>query len=288
MRLVMVHGRSQHGRGDTIEDDWLTALRDGAGRHGRELPADLDIRVPFYGDVLDRYATDREQAMAAVARGDEAGVDTFEWELADALRRNLEITDAEVQAELDAEVVARGPQHWEWLQGIGRAISRRVSPGFADWVMKRFLPDVNVYLNRPHVTAEIDAIVEAELDDDTPTVVVGHSLGSIVTYRVLAARSRPDVPLFLTVGSPLGIEVVKDRLPRPLGVPGGVRHWTNAADERDIVALHARLDRSTFVGGIENLSDVRNPDDDVHGIVGYLADQLVVERLADAVTGSGG
>jgi hypothetical protein len=286
MKLVMVHGRSQHGRGDTIEDQWMTAFRQGASRHGLHVPDDLDIRIPFYGDVLDRYAREREQALAVVARGEPGQVENFELELADELRRNLGITDAEVQAELDAEVVARGPQHWEWVHAIGRAISRRASPGLADWVMQVFLPDVNVYLNRPHVTAEIDAIVDAELDGDEPTVVVGHSLGSIVTYRVLTARHHPSVSRFVTVGSPLGIKVVKDRLPRPLGIPSVVTRWTNATDDRDIVALHARLDRDSFVDGIENLADVRNPDDDVHGIAGYLADGGVARRLIEALTAS--
>ena len=283
MRLVLVHGRSQEGRSETIRQEWVEALRAGVKKAGRQLPDDLDIRVPFYGDLLDDYARGRREANAVIARGGEAEVDEFEAAMLDEIRRSMGITDAEVQAELDAEVVARGPENWEWVQALGRVISRRTGPGITDFVLERLLPDINVYLNRPHVTQEVDGVVAAELDDGVPTVVLGHSLGSIVTYRILSARRRPEVRLYATVGSPLAIDAVKKRLPRPLSIPPGVRHWLNAADERDVVALYARLDRNTFVGGIENISDVRNPDEHVHGIVGYLADEYVAARIADAV-----
>ncbi|MFD8597060.1 hypothetical protein ACFV1L_18870 [Kitasatospora sp. NPDC059646] len=71
---------------------------------------------------------------------------------------------------------------------------------------------------------------------DGPVVVVGHSLGSVVAYDVLREAGR-EVPLFVTIGSPLGITEIQDRLDRPLEVPPGVAAWRNASDARDLVAL---------------------------------------------------
>lgn len=77
------------------------------------------------------------------------------------------------------------------------------------------------------------------------TVVVGHSLGSVVAYDVLRNTARQlDVSLFMTVGSPLGVGPIR-RTMKPLRFPKNVVSWYNAFDERDAVALHA-LDAATF------------------------------------------
>ena len=48
------------------------------------------------------------------------------------------------------------------------------------------------------------------------TVVVGHSLGSVVAYSVLRNDRRAlKVPAFITVGSPLGVRALRDTF-RPL------------------------------------------------------------------------
>jgi hypothetical protein len=54
-------------------------------------------------------------------------------------------------------------------------------------------------------------------------VVVAHSLGTIVSYRLLRRYgAKAQVKLFVTLGSPLGIDVVKARLrPPPLQLPEG-------------------------------------------------------------------
>jgi pimeloyl-ACP methyl ester carboxylesterase len=170
-------------------------------------------------------------------------------------------------------------------QAAARALTKR-APAFADWVMGRLTPDVDAYLTLLHVRQAVNSAVAAYLDQ--PAVVVGHSLGSIVAYWVLTEGGvETSVPLLVTLGSPLGIETVKKRLPRPLGKPAGVKHWFNAADMRDDVALLSRLDRDTFPAEIENLSDVHNPKHDAHGISGYLADGVVAQRISEALRRTG-
>ena len=74
---------------------------------------------------------------------------------------------------------------------------------------------------------------------DGPVVVVAHSLGSIIAHDVLreAGAATLDVPLLVTVGSPLGVTEVQDLVERPLQVPTGVGAWRNVSDARDLVAL---------------------------------------------------
>jgi len=100
--------------------------------------------------------------------------------------------------------------------------------------------------------AEIQACVRAAIGPDT-RVVVGHSLGSVIAYEVLAASPVLDVRTLVTLGSPLGIpKVIFDRLtPQPANGagawPGGVRQWHNIADPGDVVALVKQL--SPLFGG---------------------------------------
>jgi hypothetical protein len=120
-----------------------------------------------------------------------------------------------------------------------------------------------------------------------PTVVVGHSLGSIVSYDLLRRDGQAlgwQVPLYVTVGSPLSVNAIKQGL-APIDFPGCVQHWFNAMDRRDILALHP-LDAAHFdvSPGIENRIDVSNDTgNNHHGISGYLSDQQVALHTSKAL-----
>ena len=78
-------------------------------------------------------------------------------------------------------------------------------------------------------------------------LVIGHSMGSVIAYDALwelwhEERLRGHIDLFLTLGSPLGMRFVQNRL---LGsdktgkqrYPGNIRRWLNVAAEGDLTAL---------------------------------------------------
>jgi hypothetical protein len=117
-------------------------------------------------------------------------------------------------------------------------------------------------------------------------VVVGHSLGSVVSYALLRREGQAqgwDVPLYVTVGAPLGVTAIKRRL-RPLSHPSCVGQWFNARDSRDVVALYP-LDETNFPidPRIENKNDVANHTSNRHSIAGYLDDKDVARRIHDAL-----
>ncbi|MEU2182216.1 serine aminopeptidase domain-containing protein [Streptomyces thermolilacinus] len=127
-----------------------------------------------------------------------------------------------------------------------------------------------------------DALDAAEAARDAegggPLVVVGHSLGSVVAYEVLAERGRP-VDLFVTLGSPLGVTEVQDLLAAPPAVPPGTALWLNASDARDLVALDHTL-RPDYAprGRVTDLL-VANGSASHHGAAEYLANPLVREPV---------
>ncbi|MFY9879309.1 MAG: hypothetical protein WAK39_07895, partial [Pseudolabrys sp.] len=149
--------------------------------------------------------------------------------------------------------------------------------------VESFSRDVFLYTTRADVREEIDHIVANSLTEE-PTVVVGHSLGSVVAYSVLRLDHRSlRIPLYLTLGCPLAIRAIRDQF-RPLQYPLPVKEWFNAFDTHDIVALHP-LDRANFpvAPEIENYAAVKNLTGNRHGIAGYLDDPQVAGRLLDAV-----
>lgn len=285
MRLVFVHGRAQGGRTEAeMRSEWLGALERGYAKAGVAAPPNVEIRNPFYADRLDALTEDAVKGVGAVIeRGatSDGSVDSFDAAFLRALAEGAGITDADINGEMGAGFVEKGPENAEWVHALGRLLSRRV-PWLSGKLMAAMTADVNAYLKRPHVRGEINGLVSEHIDG--PSVVVGHSLGSIVAYWVLhELRDDAEVPLFVTIGSPLGIDVVKKYLPRPLGRPEGVSHWFNGTDERDPVALFSKLEPPVFPDGIENLNDIQNPHDWPHGISGYLSDERVARTIANAL-----
>lgn len=288
MRLVLVHGREQGRWKDNVDGlrtEWLNALA--AGLTAANMPAlsdKVEAVMPFYGARLDEL-TEAHRSLEGVPRGASApGEEFISEEILLSVAHRAGFTDSDIQAEIGNPNIPRGPQHWQWVRAAVRLLSQKF-PNFGESMMREFTADVNFYLQLPDVRDEINGLLVEAIGTE-PAVVVGHSLGSIVAYWTLTQRKDlPEVPLFVTLGSPLGIDVVKRHLPRPLGRPLVVRRWLNAADERDPVALYPRLDRDIFPGPDENLSDVHNDRSDPHSIVGYLSDPVVAARIAEALRG---
>lgn len=114
-------------------------------------------------------------------------------------------------------------------------------------ILRQFAQDVLAYLFTTDVRDRMRARVTSVLRDRIgPLIVIAHSLGTIVTYDVLAAGGLKtnDIRL-VTLGCPLGIEDVQVRLvgggARPISVPAPVTRWHNFASTRDPVALSKRL-----------------------------------------------
>jgi hypothetical protein len=287
LRLVLVHGRGQEGLDpNQLKMNWMGTLARGAQKQGRTVPSAIDVAFPYYGDVLDKFARDYDIPLTpeVQARGGQANDEflAFQAEVAEALRQRAGVTDAQVDAEYGPNPKPRGPLNWEWVQAIFRALDR-YGGGMSQAALELFTRDVFLYTTRAGVRDEIDRIVATALTEE-PTVVVGHSLGSVVAYSILRSDRRSlRIPLFLTVGCPLGVRPIRDQF-RPLRFPLPVKEWFNAFDARDVVALYP-LDTANFpvTPAIDNYQGVKNSTENRHGIVGYLDDVEVAKRLLDAL-----
>jgi hypothetical protein len=112
--------------------------------------------------------------------------------------------------------------------------------------------------------------------------VVGHSLGSVVTYGLLREHARRSIPLYLTLGSPLAVKAVKNAIGPPFERPANVKFWLNGLDPDDAVTIGRGLKTTTFGPNIENIDDIENGAEP-HDIRMYLRDARVAKALLKSV-----
>ena len=112
----------------------------------------------------------------------------------------------------------------------------------------------------------------------TPCVVVAHSLGTIVTYKLLRSEAAVRAPFYLTLGSPLAVAAVKNAIGPLFERPDPVSRWLNGLDADDPVTIGRALTNANFGPGIENIVDIDNGDKP-HDIGMYLKDRGIAETL---------
>jgi len=288
MNLLLIHGIAQGGKNPKdLERAWLEALDKGLEKSKLTMPKNVNVLFPYYADHLDTFVAqfnmptgDQVTAKGGAMDNDYA---QFRSQMAEDMRKQARIPVEQVRQEAGPEVAAeKGPQNWKWVLATLRVLDKRL-PDAGSWSIETFLRDVFLYTRRQAVQNTIDRIVTDTMND-SPTVIVGHSLGSVVAYNVAVNRKPSVTTLLLTVGSPLGLPAVRNNLV-PLKNPSGNKGWTNAYDPRDVVSLYP-LNKTHFgvTPAITNHGKVDNWTDNRHGIVGYLDDRLVAKTIHSCLT----
>jgi hypothetical protein len=172
--------------------------------------------------------------------------------------------------------------------------------GMRRWIVRQisrlFLKDVRDFFFDTEERERMEKILlERLMVGGGPFIVIGHSQGSMIAYQVLRKlqKLQCDVRLFLTIGSPLGLQEVQDMLVklepgRPLAVPDCVDRWLNVAERLDPVALDADLSNDYGQNprgvGVENIEGLRiNPEweSNPHSGTGYLSIDAVRQAVRD-------
>lgn len=286
MRLTLVHGiNNERSSAAEIEAKWMGALRSSWKRGGLDEPSDLTVETAFYGDKLAELA---EGPRGAVIAGLDQSATAIPVELMREYAYGVGVSDADVEAVLlssdtERQAVAAGVPHERWVIALAAAIER-LSPFQGRYLVRCFLRQAGVYLGRRGVQNIVKNLVKDQVLRTSPTVVLAHSLGTVVSYELLTEAYTGEVPLFCTLGSPLGVQIVSNYLgtrsafPRP-----PIRRWINVIDQCDFVTLGRQLGRATMgFSGIENVM-VDNPGDDKHDACSYLADAAVAKEIHSAL-----
>ncbi|MFF7734849.1 hypothetical protein [Streptomyces sp. NPDC007984] len=239
-RIVGVHGVGKQRLGSkTLLKDWEPALADGLDRAGGPQLAPGDLHMTFYGDLFrpPGHTLAVGDPMFTADDVDELEAELLmEWWTACA-RVDPSVPppggDTLVRSPRAAQTALRVLQHSRFFGGLSlRALVFD-------------LKQVRRYLMDDDLRVAARKKVEEAIGPDT-RVVVAHSLGSVVAFEALCALDGHGVRALVTLGSPLGMRMVVDRLrPGPETWPG-TASWTNVVDEGDVVA--AVKDLSLFFG----------------------------------------
>ncbi len=168
-------------------------------------------------------------------------------------------------------------------------------PGFLRRLITRaitraFLKDVHELFYVPERReAMLKSVTDRLEAGGGPFIIIAHSQGSMIAYLALSMmdNTRMNIPLMVTIGSPLGLTEVQDHLKKILGkkklrAPGHIKRWVNVADRLDPVALDARLGND-YPGVID--FRVGNPDSPrhPHSATGYLSTEVVRQEVRQVV-----
>jgi pimeloyl-ACP methyl ester carboxylesterase len=313
-RLVLVHGIGPVRATEKVIEAWMTALSTGARRAGHSAAADrllpsTEVTLAHYANMFESGPSRQRQGAPATDIAEMTGeateltaellVEAIDAQLSEALSSDECFILESARAQLAPPGTAQGmgdiPRRL-----LNAATTLFEAPGLrgaGQWASGRdflgALAQVGRYLARGEADQSghtldrriRDSILRAL--DDRPAVVVAHSLGSVVAHEALHEFAA-EVPLFLTLGSPLAMRaVVLPRLhPRPPATAPCVRRWLNFWDRDDLVAARPILERDVLPNsrGVRPSSDRIDSDGIwVHPATKYLAHASiagpVVEQL---------
>lgn len=293
MRLAFIHGiNNEDQTAEKIEHLWWNAISAGWVDLGLPALPKPIIEVGYYGKMLADAVAGRTPN--AIAQGGDS-VSRAEGEaLLQDYMSFYNITEKELGSELkkqgviEQEVVPQG-----WIQGalvdtagaIESILSNR-----GQWVASGFLKQATHYIEDKGLAAQINLTVRKQIFDehDDDLLVVSHSLGTVVMYKMLGADNRVAgrrVPLFVTLGSPLGIGMMRKILPAHAAIPNPpIEDWVNAYRYDDFVPLDRPLDKTTIgLVGVENISSGLIELADKHSVVAYLQSPPVCSRIHTAL-----
>jgi hypothetical protein len=255
--VTFVHGIANKPPADQLLDVWRRGL---AASDGIDLGAQgFTSSMVYWADVM--YAS--PLAEAAVERAtNEAASEALEPEPVDL---GLDEMDAgqrswvaglaaklAVPLAVDDVVAAAAP-------GPLRETLERIPLPWPikERIMKRFLRDVHHYLfnvdysPRPGATYRVQEVIRGRMiaalaegaSQPPPHIVVSHSMGTVIAYDCLMrVAAAPAVDGLMTLGSPLGLDEIQDKLQpewrRDDGFPVAKLRgrWVNVFDRLDPVA----------------------------------------------------
>ncbi|MEU3232059.1 hypothetical protein ACIQFP_09410 [Nocardiopsis alba] len=286
VHIVGVHGIGQ-GRTspERLSKKWMKALQRGTRELAAPDDSPIDLVVPHWAPHL------KEHAQRLEAGDDPFGMsEPMNEEEASFIAQTCEDTlDPQVLAYADRLPedtlgVPGLPQVWPaHINKLVKAMDNK-NPGHGEWFVK-LLREVRHYLHEPELAQKVRQYVVLSWIDRS-TVLLGHSLGSVIAYDLIRRGELPSVEkndpfTLITCGSPLGLPTVRRALgleeDEPLEVPAGVR-WVNVYDRGDLVTGGEGLNQSTVITDVP----VDNGRWNRHGSGPYLRTIAVAEALAAA------
>ncbi len=286
MNVLMIHGIGQEASTKVeLLDKWIMSLN----AVQPDLLGRSSVEMAYYGTALADWANGKNEN--AVGMGGESTVvdleDMGELKFLNAVMTefadNKGISEAEIATAMESvggKVVPMDNAVARRLVGLVRLVEK-ISPANGAFLL-RLVRQAYTYLSSPGAAKAVDDIVRPFLQQ-SPQVLITHSLGTVIAFKLLremeAEGTNVQIPLLITMGSPLGLNAFKAKLGAPRRKPNFVDKWENFYDPSDFVTLGKPLSEKNFSSNIFNDGSVNNTTFNAHGIIGYLPHPGVVKAL---------
>lgn len=286
MNVLMIHGIGQEASTkDELLKKWTESLH-------TVQPGLLDgasVEMAYYGTTLADWTNGK--AKNAISMGSEStAVDVGDIEelkffsaVMEEFARDHGIGEAEIESAIELagnNLVPMDNFIARRLVGLLRVVEK-ISPAKGSLFL-RIIKQGYTYLSSPGAAKAVDSIVRP-LFQRSPQVLITHSLGTVIAFKLLREMEEKgtevQIPLLITMGSPLGLDAFKAKLRAPRRKPVFVEQWINFYDPSDFVALGKPLNKDNFASEIDNDGTVDNKTLNAHGIVGYLPHKGVIDTL---------
>ncbi len=290
MNILMIHGIGQEASTkDELLQKWTDSL------HSNQ-PSLLDgalVDMAYYGTTLADWSNGK--AKNAVGMGADSTTvdvgDADELKFLSAVMEEFASDHGIEEAEIEAATEGVGNNAIPMDNFIARRLVgllrlvEKISPTKGSLLL-RVIRQGYTYLSSPGAAKAVDGIVRPLLQR-SPQVLITHSLGTVIAFKLLremeAKGTEVNIPLLITMGSPLGLDAFKAKLGAPRRKPVFVKQWINFYDPSDFVALGKPLNEGNFAINIDNDGTVDNKTFNAHGIVGYLPHKGVINALNDVL-----
>ncbi len=263
MNVVGVHGIGRARRKPAqVSVRWWTALNRGLASATDDVPPMVDFRLAWYGGLF--LSPDGVWGLKGPLDTGAAPLDPDEADFLTEVAEEHAAADGVSLSDATGEWKGSVPAVLRPLVGV---LARRAD---FDCVigMVPVLRQVWRYLHDDILAARIRATVAQTMDADC-TVLVAHSLGSVVAYETLALtgpRGAVWPGRLVTLGSPLGLQAVRKRLRASPAQPAA--GWINLYDPADpVVTAQGLADDYPSATDLE----VRNGSVNPHDVRRYLA-----------------
>lgn len=299
--LFLVHGRSFKPDKAKLEPLWFDALKHGIGRDSS-------------ADVLDKFnSTEKTFVYFGNFSNDFLRQSGRKYDEAEDFKdrqatfENLKIYEKEDFLDEKGKKIYSGLEGKTSLKEAAADVFATPLDflGLSERLIGRIAPDIKEYWNADsefgkNLRSTLTAPLSTALRNDEDVLLMGHSLGSMLSYDVLWKFSHygeyqdiasKKVSMMITLGSPLGNETVKKNLKGANAGPSrryptNIREWINIAAEDDYISHdqtlkndYRKMERWRLVGSITdhriyNLA-IRDGDSNPHHGVGYLVHPTV-------------
>ncbi|MCP4978124.1 MAG: lipase family protein [Maribacter sp.] len=226
--IIGVHGLLNKPEKTILQNWWRDAIVEGISRNFNRAEV-ISFELAYWADVRNAKPIDYDDLDERYqkANGSEP-LERYDDKLMDGVRANMQKWGGKI---LDKE---------KDLFGLGKNVEK---------LLGVTVEDLAEYYDQESVRLAIRSKLIKVIEKYTgyKIILVGHSMGSIVSYDVLRLKEETEsfnIEHFITIGSPLGLPLVSKKIREEFGAtrtPGNVRHWTNIADPEDKVALDFNL-----------------------------------------------